>query len=213
MSNIDTNNIIENIKNNVLKSTFFTIKNITKCELTNKYYPDEEENLEFYTLKGANAVNRHHCYGNIIYHKNNKEYLKYADMFYECYEKIIQKHSLQGLNVNIFRSSGKIENVHIPNEAPLKYFDDSRGLCVFVEILKNRLWKWVSFLDGYDKSNKKNIPGLINLNRDLFKESKLVIFYNVCECSLKEYRQEYLDWTIKNLKKLDINYEIEYNKI
>ncbi|VVU95648.1 hypothetical protein CPAV1605_1401 [seawater metagenome] len=207
MSEIITEDIIDIIKNNVMRSTLFTTKNITKCELTDKFYPEDENNLIFYSLKGARAINQHHCYGSIVYHKENEKYLKYADMFYECYDNVIQHHSLQNKKINILRSSGKIETVLIPIFSPIKLFSDSRGLSIFVEISKNKIWKWVSFADKYSKSLKKNVLGVINLNPKLFEEN-LEIFFRVENTPLKEQRQQLLNTIKIELNKLAINYKI-----
>jgi hypothetical protein len=207
MTEIDHKLIYDIIKNNVVKSTLSTLKAIGKCELTNKTYKEDTNEIMLYKLKGAEAVNSHHCYATIFYHKENEKYLKYANMYYECFDSLIQKHSLQNKTVNLYRSNGDIDKGYIDVESPIKFFEDTRGMCVYIKIKDSELSKWVPFNDTFSNSLNKVYPGLLSLNKELFDE-ELIIYFDSQSYPYDNDRDRFKKFFVSELDKLSINYKI-----
>ena len=182
--------LINELKINVYRSTIFSTKVVNKCELTNKTY-DENEKIYATRLLGSHAINLNYFYGEMFFHPENKWLFKYANIVYEFLEKIIQKHSLQKQEVYIERSNGTIDKAKIESDAPIRLFNDERGIAVFVKINDQDIYKWISFKDHYCKTLKRNIKGLFTLNPELKSKATELYFDNPSKY-LESEQNEYI---------------------
>lgn len=203
---IETRTHNENIRYAVFRSMNYSSKYNTICELTNKQYPEDE--LLFTKLKSADYIKNHHCAGNIIYHPENEQYLDDAHLYFECQEKMMLNHSLQGKEINIERSNGNIEKAIIVKDSCFLYNNNYKSMSVYV-CFKNKdddedYYKWVLLEDCISNSTKKYRKGVYNLNKELFDEG--IIFYVKEHPEWMDVERKHLFEFIKeNLDKLSIN--------
>ena len=189
----------------------YSSKFVNICELSNEKYDKEDNNLIIGILDGSKQLSNHHCFGNIQYHKKNKKYFDYANMFFEYYQNLIQHQSWGGKNINIQRSNGKIQNVNIYNDSCLRYFHNK--LMFYVEFIDNgqKYNKWVSLLDYID-DNKNIIFGILTLNPKLMNEELFLTIYEHPEW-MNKYREEWKELFSRELNRTKIKYKFIYKKI
>ena len=195
----------EHIQDAVYRCMNFTSKRCSYCELSGKYYDDEL--LILYQVPGAKHINNHHCAGNIIYHKDSEEYLKYVDMYFEWQKNVIQKHSWCDEPIKFQRSSGAImESTIFPN-SPLRFVEYK--VMVYVEFINDSVPynKWVPLLN-YTSSRSGEIKGILELNPHL-KDKELVLSINVHPEWMNEEREEWKSLMERELTKCNINYKFE----
>lgn len=195
----------EHIKDAVYRCMNFTSKRCSYCELSGKYYDDDS--LILYQVPGAKNINNHHCAGNIIYHKDSEEYLKYADMYFEWQENAIQKHSWCGETIKYQRSNGDImESTIFPN-SPIRFGENK--LLVYVEFINDNLIynKWVPFL-SYTSRRVGEVKGVLELNPHL-KDKELILSISNHPEWMNEERIEWKSLMEKQLTKCSLNYKFE----
>jgi hypothetical protein len=104
---IQNENLEERLFDIVFRSLNFTSKFCGICELTGKKYNDE--NLRMHTLKYVKAYNSYFLAGNIMFHPDNEYMLKWTDLIFWSEYNIIPKNNLEGIKLNVSRSSGEID--------------------------------------------------------------------------------------------------------
>ena len=62
-----------NIIDTVLRCTTFSSKFINRCELSNKFFNDDDDYLRVKYLKGSQCISNHHCYGCVQYDKRRED--------------------------------------------------------------------------------------------------------------------------------------------
>ena len=173
---VEDKTIEESIRSAVFRSMNFTHKVCNTCELTNKIYDGDQ--LKMSRLKSAEYIKSHHCAGNIIYHPENAKHLDVANMYFECQQKMIQSHSLQGKTVLFERTNGEIQKGTIVEDCCLLYMKlyDDFGLHITFMVDDEPKYKWITINDRFSNSMNKTVKGLYLLNQDIFNdEIKLVI--------------------------------------
>lgn len=200
--------IEEHIKDAVFRCMNFSSKLVNVCELTNIKYDSSDEGLIVDCLKGAKSINMHHCCGNIFYHIDNKKYFDYANLYFECQEKIIQNHSWNNKIIKIQRSNGDIIDATIGDHYCIRYFLDKIMIYVTFILNDEDFYKWVPFENYFSNRLNNEVNGILNLNPELKTEELVLYKFKHPEWMDKD-REEWEDLFDKEFKKLSINYHFE----
>ena len=202
--------IEDNIKDAVFKSMNFSSKMINTCEFTGVIH---KEGVYMFRLDGANYLNDHHCSGQIMYHEDNKKYIKEANIYFECYYNYIQKYSLTDLKLNFERSNGDISEGSVPIDSGILYIQSRDALGLYIDFIENnqKLYKWVTFIDTVSKSTGKLSKGLITLNPEL-QNHELIIYIKKHPEWLNEDRVKWLTFMDDQLKKTNLKYSLRYEE-
>lgn len=206
--NHKSDELADNIKDAVLRSMYYSSKFAYRCEISNNDYKpgsSEEDGLRITYLKCAQQLSKHHCYGSIQYHIDYKEYLKYANMYFECDEKIIQNHNWCNKVVNIQRSNNSIFLTNIFKECGIRFLSNCIMFYVEFEVNNEVLYKWVPLTDYTSKSTGKKRTGLLNLNENLVNE-ELVLYIGEHPEWMNKEREELIEFYTTELNKVVENY-------
>lgn len=192
----------------VFQSINFTSKRLNVCELTNNTYP--EDTLMVEKLRGVEQISDHHCYGCIQYHPDNYILFKEANMYFECYMNLIQKHSWTGLEIKIQRSNGDIMTTNIHDNSCIIYFKEQ--VWFFIEFKKNdQIYnKCIPLSDYLSESRGITDKGIITLNPH-FKEKELILYIDKHPGWLNTQRNKWKDIFETVFKKSGIKFKFEYN--
>lgn len=204
--NNQNNSIHDKIRETVFRCDKYTSKSSNTCELTGKKY--NENDLVIKRIDGSKNICEHHCFGVIMYHPENEKYFLDANILYECYNTIIQKHSLQGQKIKFYRSNGDLYDGSINEEAPIIYSNEFDAFCIRIDFYDNQeLYKTLPLNDDFSNVINKTVKGLYSSNEDFFK--KLIL-----EIEIKKEPEwlirDRINWKIKIKKYLDktkINYK------
>lgn len=203
-------NIIENIKSAVFRSTMFTSKHVYKCELSQKFYEgDKLDGLRWNELKGAHQINSHHCYGRIQYHLDNEKYMKDANMYFECMQEMFQNHNWNNKEIKIQRSDGRIQDVTISENSIIRY--NMGRLMFYVEFYENKenYNKLVPLTSYISEKDNSKIKGILELNPHLIK-AELIIYIGEHPAWMNIEREELVELFEEQLKKVNYIYP-EFN--
>jgi hypothetical protein len=200
----------EHIKDAVFRCMKFSSKFINYDELEGKYVTEDNNNLKYISLDGANQISNHHCAGIIQSSINNTEYIKQANMYFEIQENCIQKNSLQGKNIKIQRRDGTIINGKITNNSILRYNKHLDDIMIHSEfiICKDIFNKFIPF-HRYEY-DEVEIKGLLELNPQLLEEDLIITIYNSPKW-MKDERDAWYKFIKLKLEKSKFN--IIYNNI
>ena len=202
------NNIVDNIKDAVFRSMFYSSKFANKCEISNNYYTlgsSKEEGLRSTFLKGSQQLSNHYCFGSIQYHTDYKDYIKYANMYFECDRKIIQNHNWFDKSVNIQRSNGDIQQTTIFTDSVIRFLSDCIMFYVQFEENYETQYKWVPLTDYTSRRSNKKTTGLLNLNENLINE-ELVLYIGEHPEWMNKERAELIEFYTTELNKVVENY-------
>lgn len=198
---------INHISLAVFQSTFFTSKRVNLCELTHNTYPKDTLMVE--RLHGAEQISNHYCYGCIQFHPDNYILFKEANMYFECYMNLIQKHSWTGLEIKIQRSNGDIMTTNIYDNSCIRYFEEQ--VWFFIEFKKNKQIynKYIPLSDYYSESEGITDKGIISLNPH-FKEKELILYIDKHPEWLNTHREKWKNIFETEFKKSGIKFKFEY---
>lgn len=207
----DNTNVEEIIPNSVYRCFHFSSKLVNRCELTNKYYKDEEaEKLVSSKLKGAEQLSNRHCSGVIVYHPDNEKYLDFANMYFECQENIIQKHSWCEKNINIQRTNGDILATKIMEDSCVRLRNGKIMFYVKFIINEEAYFKWVPLTDYYSESTNTEISGLITLNPNIL-DDEIILQIDKHPEWMNEERTEWKDKFNDAFNNSGIKYKFSYD--
>jgi len=162
-------------------------------------------------LDGAQQISKHHCYGNIQYHKTNENLFDQANMYFEANQNIINKQSFAGKQIKIQRSSGEIVDGYIVKDSCLRIIDDNLMMYVKFMIDNEIYYKYVSLINYNSKQLKLPIQGILTLNPEL-KDEELILTIKHNPKWLDEYREPWKKLFITKLDEIGIKYKFIYEK-
>lgn len=208
LPNNTPNNMVDNIKDAVFRSMFYSSKFANKCEFSNNYYKlgtQERDGLRTIFLKGSQQLSNHPCFGSIQYHTDYKDYIKYANMYFECDRKILQNHNWCNKNVNIQRSNGQIFPTTIFTYSIIRFLSDCIMFYVKFEENNEPQYKWVPLTDYTSMKTGRKTTGLLNLNENLVNE-ELVLYIGEHPEWMNTDRMELIEFYTTELNKVVENY-------
>ena len=203
----EDNIIANNISYAVFKSTHFTSKMMTLCELSGKYYNDNK--MVLHRLNGAEQLNNHHCYGCIQYHPENENLMDFANMYFEATFDILCNHSWKGLPIKIERSSGQIMEINIHENSCIRYFKNK--IMFYIEFTENNelYHKWIPLTDYYSERRDKTDSGFLSLNPELYQKEIILYVDNHPEW-MNDIREKWIKLFTTEIEKAGIKVKLEY---
>jgi hypothetical protein len=199
---IQNENLEERLFDVVFRSLNFTSKFGGVCELTGKKY--EDKNLRIHTLEYVKAYNSYFLAGNIMYHPDNKHMLKWTDLIFWSEYNIIPKNNLEGIKLNVLRSSGEIDHeCHIEKEDGFIWSKKYNEFMIRVKLDNHKNEKYV-LLSKIHKYNPNLILKITLPHIDYYKDSPEWLY---------EIYNSWIEF-VKNVKfgegQLEINYSVDY---
>lgn len=204
---VSNNSVEEVLFSAIFKSTYFSSKKITMCELTGKNYDDN--NLIIQRLNGAEQLNNLHWYGGIQYHPENENLMHFANMYFEAIFNLLCNHSWKGLPIKIQRSSGQILETNIHENSCIRYFENK--IMFYIQFIENdELYnKWVPLTNYYSKRRDKTDSGILSLNPELYQKEMILYIDNHPEW-MNDIRDKWIELFTTEIEKTGIKVKLQY---